>query len=313
MDSIGSVASIPTDPHLLRQSGNSVRDIPVHNDIHQWFYLDPSNNIQGPFTSENMRAWFEAGYFSPELPIKLQRWNSFYPLSIVFSSGKPFEQIGVREPFTPIAVQNTPNNSFFNASFLNSFSNDRNPLRSEENIILEMQRAEAERQATINREREKEILRRQMEHNANLELEKKRADFIKAEEIRLAEIEKQKLEQNRLMEEQQRQQLENQRKHQEEVQRRLQEEAILRDNQSQLLEQKRRLQENSRASNNANVAVSPWSVSNSAAENKSKESLREIQMREAAAIEAQRIKDAENKKINGKAVCLYFLCIFEWI
>ena len=35
----------------------------------KWFYIDLDGNRQGPFEKEEMRAWFEDEYFSPELLI----------------------------------------------------------------------------------------------------------------------------------------------------------------------------------------------------------------------------------------------------
>lgn len=49
-----------------------------------WFYSDPQGNLQGPFSTENMRAWNDAGYFTPDLPVRLSTWERFYPLAIVF-------------------------------------------------------------------------------------------------------------------------------------------------------------------------------------------------------------------------------------
>lgn len=34
-----------------------------------WFYLDPSQQAQGPFTWEQMNAWFRAGYLKADLPV----------------------------------------------------------------------------------------------------------------------------------------------------------------------------------------------------------------------------------------------------
>ncbi|CAM4908108.1 unnamed protein product [Rotaria socialis] len=39
-------------------------------DDKQWFYKDPQNTVQGPFSSADMERWFEAGYFTINLPVK---------------------------------------------------------------------------------------------------------------------------------------------------------------------------------------------------------------------------------------------------
>ncbi|CAJ1368824.1 unnamed protein product [Effrenium voratum] len=35
-----------------------------------WYYKDPSQRIQGPFTTSQMQHWQQVGYFKPELPIR---------------------------------------------------------------------------------------------------------------------------------------------------------------------------------------------------------------------------------------------------
>ena len=39
-------------------------------DDKQWFYKDPQNIVQGPFSSADMERWFAAGYFTILLPVK---------------------------------------------------------------------------------------------------------------------------------------------------------------------------------------------------------------------------------------------------
>jgi hypothetical protein len=50
----------------------------------KWIYRDPHGNIQGPFEMSAMRRWLESGYFKENLPIKMTRWNTFYPLGVVY-------------------------------------------------------------------------------------------------------------------------------------------------------------------------------------------------------------------------------------
>lgn len=54
-----------------------------HPDADKWFYLDPQNNVQGPFNSEQMAAWCAAGYFSLNLQMKRGSDEKFVPF------GKP--------------------------------------------------------------------------------------------------------------------------------------------------------------------------------------------------------------------------------
>ena len=37
-----------------------------------WLYRDPQGVIQGPFGTLDIMDWFEAGFFSPDLPVKSQ-------------------------------------------------------------------------------------------------------------------------------------------------------------------------------------------------------------------------------------------------
>lgn len=59
-----------------------------------WFYSDPQKNIQGPFRGEEMRQWFEAGYFKGDLPISQQPTGPFVPLSTLF----PNESVAFKVP-----------------------------------------------------------------------------------------------------------------------------------------------------------------------------------------------------------------------
>ncbi len=53
---------------------------PDHPDADRWFYLDPQNQIQGSFSSEQMAGWFAAGYFTLNLMIKRGVDDKFLPL-----------------------------------------------------------------------------------------------------------------------------------------------------------------------------------------------------------------------------------------
>lgn len=54
----------------------------------EWFYTDPQQQVQGPFSQENMRLWNEAGYFGNDLPIKLNGWSKFHLFQDVFPEPK---------------------------------------------------------------------------------------------------------------------------------------------------------------------------------------------------------------------------------
>lgn len=50
-----------------------------HPDADKWFYLDPQNNVQGPFSTEQMAVWCQAGYFSLNLMMKRGSDPKFVP------------------------------------------------------------------------------------------------------------------------------------------------------------------------------------------------------------------------------------------
>jgi len=60
-------------PTAVPVSHSSIPNQPVAApviDDKQWFYRDPQNTIQGPFSSADMERWFAAGYFTVHLPVK---------------------------------------------------------------------------------------------------------------------------------------------------------------------------------------------------------------------------------------------------
>jgi len=69
----------------------------------EWFYLDITNKVQGPFEAVDMQVWFAAGYFKESLPIKMRDWTQFYLLGVVFPSvdstfiGTPEEPASLKE------------------------------------------------------------------------------------------------------------------------------------------------------------------------------------------------------------------------
>lgn len=50
----------------------------------QWYYTDPRQQVQGPFGQDMMRVWNEEGYFSGDLPIRMNGWTRFYPFRQIF-------------------------------------------------------------------------------------------------------------------------------------------------------------------------------------------------------------------------------------
>lgn len=46
----------------------------------EWFYKDPQGQKRGPFTSDQMYAWFKEGYFNEDLMIAFNENAMFFPL-----------------------------------------------------------------------------------------------------------------------------------------------------------------------------------------------------------------------------------------
>lgn len=65
-----------------------------HGAARRWFYKDPQGEIQGPFTTQEMAEWFQAGYFSMALLVKRGCDEGFQPL------GEVIKMWG-RVPFAP--------------------------------------------------------------------------------------------------------------------------------------------------------------------------------------------------------------------
>ena len=53
----------------------------------QWHFIDRHDAMQGPFTDEEMRAWYEAGYLNDTLRIHLSSWGG--GSAAVSGGGKP--------------------------------------------------------------------------------------------------------------------------------------------------------------------------------------------------------------------------------
>ncbi|KAL7750784.1 hypothetical protein RI367_003741 [Sorochytrium milnesiophthora] len=50
--------------------GDPMRLAPEKWALQEWYYRDPSGNIQGPFSSHQMQAWYSSQYFPLSLPVK---------------------------------------------------------------------------------------------------------------------------------------------------------------------------------------------------------------------------------------------------
>lgn len=76
-------------------------------DDKQWFYRDPQNTVQGPFSSADMERWFAAGYFTTSLPVKRFGEAQFSTIQQLFKElGRlPFRSDAPSHPSAAPAVQ----------------------------------------------------------------------------------------------------------------------------------------------------------------------------------------------------------------
>lgn len=59
---------------------------------HGWQYIDPKNNIQGPFSLQEMLQWHRMGFFQQDLRMRCDPADKFIPLKELFPAGSvPFE------------------------------------------------------------------------------------------------------------------------------------------------------------------------------------------------------------------------------
>merc|ERR1711988_2051102 len=78
---------------ILRQQQFQQQQQQHSND---WYYQDPQGRVQGPFNSDDMRDWYQNGYFKPNLPVRQGNNN------------RPFVQLAVLYPDLRRAFQSRP-------------------------------------------------------------------------------------------------------------------------------------------------------------------------------------------------------------
>ncbi|KAM3822042.1 GRB10-interacting GYF protein 1 isoform 2-T2 [Vipera latastei] len=79
----------------IAEHRNTAAALPLsHEAAMKWFYKDPQGEIQGPFTTQEMAEWFQAGYFTMSLLVKRGCDEGFQPL------GEVIKMWG-RVPFAP--------------------------------------------------------------------------------------------------------------------------------------------------------------------------------------------------------------------
>ena len=120
-------------PQIVNQDPK-IGAVPVdHPEAGHWFYMDPQNQIQGAFSSEQMSGWLSAGYFTEFLMIKRGCDDKFLPLGAVKSNwGRiPFAS-GYSSP-PPLITQAKQQ------PVVQQLATSVNPLASKEQLIQQMQ------------------------------------------------------------------------------------------------------------------------------------------------------------------------------
>ena len=84
MESTASTASIIPQAKRVQPPPSVVID------DKQWFYRDPQNTVQGPFSSADMERWFAAGYFTILLPVKRMGETQFSSIQQLTKRIRPF-------------------------------------------------------------------------------------------------------------------------------------------------------------------------------------------------------------------------------
>ncbi|GMM35129.1 Syh1 protein [Saccharomycopsis crataegensis] len=71
LDSLNSPSHVPPPPGFFNISPENI----------SWYYLDPSNQEQGPFNGPMMQNWFSQGYLKLDLQIRRSEETAYYPLN----------------------------------------------------------------------------------------------------------------------------------------------------------------------------------------------------------------------------------------
>lgn len=82
----GTAGAPPVDPASARMPTTSTWSAQMQ----MWYYVDTSNNVQGPFPATSMQSWFEQKYLYSELLIRPEEDSTFRPLHVYMKeSGDP--------------------------------------------------------------------------------------------------------------------------------------------------------------------------------------------------------------------------------
>ncbi|CAB4376083.1 unnamed protein product [Rhizophagus irregularis] len=127
---------------LFSGAGINVESRKVTSEQYKWMYRDPSGNIQGPFSSQEMNEWYKGGFFVHSLLVKRVEDTTFEPLGVLIrktgDDERPFSaQIPGSRPSLTISM---PNNSsrLVNDPFQRSWVGPNSPSTAQ--LFLDQQR-----------------------------------------------------------------------------------------------------------------------------------------------------------------------------
>jgi len=123
-------------------------------DDKQWFYRDPQNTVQGPFSAADMERWFAAGYFTVLLPVKRLGETQFSTIQqLTKELGRlPFRTDVPSLPTTPVHKQQqqqqpiAPEPQKFNPMAYVSSSTSNNPFLDDFSMQQQQQQQQQSRQ-----------------------------------------------------------------------------------------------------------------------------------------------------------------------
>jgi hypothetical protein len=74
----------------------------------RFFYKDSLQNLQGPFSIDEMRAWFSAGFLPEDLCVRPESESEFVSIKDRAASGKPFAFTVPAEPASATTASEEP-------------------------------------------------------------------------------------------------------------------------------------------------------------------------------------------------------------
>ncbi|UJR14135.1 hypothetical protein I4U23_001129 [Adineta vaga] len=130
---------------------------PVIIDDKQWFYKDPQNTVQGPFSSADMERWYAAGYFTTLLPVKRLGETQFSTIQQLTNElGRlPFRTDAPSLPTTPVQKQQQSmmsDSQKFNPMAYSTSSSSSNNAFLEDYLMQQQSRQNAQQSLLFNRQ-----------------------------------------------------------------------------------------------------------------------------------------------------------------